>query len=110
MQATSGSFYGTTAAGGPDNNGTVFKLDVGLGPFVGTLPTSSKLGAAVSILGTDVTGATSVSFNGASAEFTVNSAGTAISTAVPAGATTGRVQVTTPGGTLPSNAGFRVAH
>jgi hypothetical protein len=67
------------------------------------------MGASVKILGTDLTGATSVSFNGVAAEFTVNSAGAAISTTVPAGATTGRVQVTTPGGTLVSNIGFRVA-
>lgn len=82
---------------------------IGLGPFVKTLPTADKVGAAVSILGTDLTGATSVSFNGTAAAFTVNPAGTAISTTVPVGATSGEIQVTTPVGTLVSNAGFRVA-
>jgi uncharacterized protein (TIGR03437 family) len=52
-------------------------------------------------------GATSVSFNGTSATFTVVSA-TEITTAVPTGATTGFVTVTTPGGTLSSNVIFGV--
>ena len=50
-----------------------------------------------------------LSFNGAVDVFTANATGTPISTPVPAGAMIGRVQVTTPGATLLSNAGFRVA-
>jgi uncharacterized repeat protein (TIGR03803 family) len=109
LQATDGSLYGATTSGGADAYGTVFNLSVGLGPFVKTLPTSAKVGAAITILGTNLTGATSVSFNGAAAVFTVNARGTAISTTVPSGATTGKIEVTTPGGILVSNAGFRVA-
>ncbi len=45
--------------------------------------------------------------NGTAATFTVVSA-TEISTAVPTGATTGFVDVTTPGGTLTSNRSFTV--
>jgi hypothetical protein len=75
---------------------------------VKTLPTFGKVGAAVDILGTNLTGATSVTFNGTAAVFAVNSSGTAISTAVPVGATSGAVQVVTPGGTLSSNVLFRV--
>jgi hypothetical protein len=66
------------------------------------------VGARVDILGNDLTGAISVSFNGAAATFTVNSSGTAITTTVPAGATTGTIQVVTPSGTLSSNVPFRV--
>src|ERR1022692_910135 len=62
VQATDGDFYGTTFAGGA-GSGTVFSLSVGLSPFVKTLPTSGEVGAAVRILGSDLTGATSVSFN-----------------------------------------------
>jgi len=65
------------------------------------------VGAAVQILGTDPTGAASVSFNGVEAAFAVVSP-TLITTTVPTGATTGQVQVTTPGGTLSSNVAFRV--
>jgi hypothetical protein len=81
---------------------------VGLGPFVETLPTHGKVGATIEILGTDLTGATGVTFNGTVATFTVNSSGTAISTTVPTGATTGPVQVVTPNRTLSSNMPFRV--
>jgi len=57
---------------------------------------------------TSLTGATSVAFIGTAATFTVNSAGTAISTTVPAGATDGPVHVVTPGGTLSNKVTFRV--
>ena len=107
-QATNGNFYGTTSYGGvPGGSGTIFRLSMGLGPFVEPQTTFGQVGAAVSILGTDLTGATSVSFNGASAVFTVVSA-TEITAIVPAGATTGTVQVLTPRGTLSSNVPFRV--
>jgi uncharacterized protein (TIGR03437 family) len=65
------------------------------------------VGAAVKILGTDLTGATSVTFNGTATEFTVVSS-SEIATKVPTGATTGEVKVVTPGGTLSSNMSFRV--
>jgi uncharacterized repeat protein (TIGR03803 family) len=111
VQDTSGKFYGTTASGGASATcflgcGTVFSLDVGLGPFVETLPTSGKVGATVIILGNNLTSATSVTFNGTPAAFTASS--TAIKTTVPNGATTGLVSVTGPGGTLKSNVNFRV--
>lgn len=111
IQDSNGSFYGTTQQGGSNacigGCGTVFSLDVGLGPFVKTLPDTAKVGASVGILGTSLTGATSVTFNGTSASFKVVSS-SLITTTVPAGATTGPVQVTTPSGVLTSNVNFRV--
>jgi uncharacterized protein (TIGR03437 family) len=80
---------------------------MGLGPFVKTLPTSGKVGASVKILGTNLTGATSVTFNGAAATFTVLSP-SLVTTTVPTGATTGTVQVVTPDGALSSNMAFLV--
>ncbi len=71
------------------------------------LPTSGKVGDTIQILGTNLTGATAVSFNGVSAAFTVVSA-TQITATVPTGATTGKVQVVTPARTLKSNVAFRV--
>src|ERR1035437_7421357 len=100
VQATNGSFYGTTAS-------TVFNLSVGLPRFVKTEPTSGKVGAAVIILGTTLTGATKVEFNGTPATFTVVSS-SEIETTVPAGATTGKVSVVTASGTLYSNTNFVV--
>ena len=68
---------------------------------------SPKALTAVVILGTNLTGATSVTFNGVSAVFKVVSS-SEITTTVPSGATTGKIQVTTPGGVLTSNVKFRV--
>jgi uncharacterized repeat protein (TIGR03803 family) len=107
VQDTNGTFYGTTYAGGANGVGTVFSLSVGLGPFVETRPTSGAVGAAVEILGSDLTGATGVSFNGTAAAFTVASR-YLITTTVPAGATTGKVRVVIPSRTLSSNVSFRV--
>jgi hypothetical protein len=70
-------------------------------------PTSGPVGATVTINGTNFTGATSVKFNGVTATFIVNSA-TKITATVPTGATTGRITVTTPGGTATSTADFTV--
>jgi uncharacterized repeat protein (TIGR03803 family) len=106
-QSTNGAFYGTTYEGGTDGAGTVYSLSVGLGPFIEAQPTSGKVGAAVKILGTNLTGATSVTFNGTAATFKVKSS-SEITTKVPTGATTGTVQVVTPGGTLSSNVPFQV--
>jgi uncharacterized repeat protein (TIGR03803 family) len=105
VQETNGKFYGATSGGGANADGTVFSISVGLGPFVETLPASGNVGAVVKILGTSLTGATSVTFNGTAATFTVKSK-SEITTTVPTGATTGTVQVVTPGGTLSSNVPF----
>jgi len=73
----------------------------------GVNPGSGGVGTAVTVTGTKLNGASAVKFNGVNAAFTVNSA-TQISATVPAGATTGRVTVTTPSGTATSPADFSV--
>jgi len=107
VQDTNGTLYGTTAAGGTSNDGVVFSMSVDLGPFVETQRSYGTVGAVVEILGTDLTGATSVSFNGTAAAFTIVSP-SLIAARVPAGASSGKVQVVTPSGTLSSNVPFRV--
>jgi len=113
LQDTNGQLYGSTELGGSSTAcsggcGTVFRLSVGLGPFVETQTTFGKVGAAVEVLGTNLTGATSVAFNGTAAVFNVASSGSSIATVVPTGATTGFVTVTTPSGTLTTNQKFSV--
>jgi uncharacterized repeat protein (TIGR03803 family) len=112
LQDTNGDFYGTTGNGGEycvtgGLCGTVFRLSVGLSPFVKTQTASGKVGAEVKVLGTNLTGATIVSFHGTAAAFTVVSP-SLITATVPAGATSGIVEVETPSGTLKSNAPFEV--
>jgi uncharacterized repeat protein (TIGR03803 family) len=108
LQATNGILYGTTLQGGADPvAGTVFSLAVGLGPFVEISPSSGKIGQTVTILGGKLKDATSVSFNGLSATFTVRS-DTYMTATVPVGATTGTVTVATSSGAFLSNAAFRI--
>jgi large repetitive protein len=71
-------------------------------------PKSGPVGTSVRINGSGFAGATAVRFNGVSASFTVNTQGTRIETKVPTGATTGKITVTTPGGTATSAANFTV--
>ena len=107
VQDTNGDLYGTTYDGGSHDEGTVFSLDMGLGQFVSFVNGAGRVGQTGGILGQGFTGATSVSLNGTPASFRVVS-DTFIEATVPAGATTGYVTVTTPGGTLSSNVPFRV--
>ncbi len=103
LQATDGTFYGVTEGG----SGTLFSLDMGLGPFVSFVHNPAKVGGSFGVLGQGLTGTTGVSLNGTLATFTVKS-DTLILATVPAGATTGYVTVTTPSGTLTSNVPFHV--
>lgn len=109
LQSTNGDFYGSTPSGGAHDHGTVFRLSLGLPPFVEPQVSFGKVGSTVKILGTDLTGASSVTFNGASATFTVNSS-TLIKAIVPADATSGTIEVTTPNGLLASNVAFQVTN
>jgi hypothetical protein len=86
---------GTSATSGADNFSylvapTVTGVTPSTGPAAG--------GTAVTITGTDLTGATDVSFGGSAAIFTVDSS-TQISATSPAGSGTVDITVTTAGGT-----------
>jgi uncharacterized repeat protein (TIGR03803 family) len=107
IQSTTGVFYGTTGIWNAPTDGTIFSLDMGLGPFVTFVIPAGQIGQTGGILGQGFTGTTSVMLNGVPANFTVVS-DTFILATVPAGATTGDVTVTTPGGVLTSNVPFRV--
>lgn len=107
VQGTDGSLYATTDGGGDFIDGTVFSYSLNLPPFVETIPSAGKVATQVVILGNNLTGSASVTFNGTPAEFTVISE-TEIRASVPAWATTGIVQVMTQSGALNSNPAFQV--
>jgi subtilisin family serine protease len=73
----------------------------------GFSPASGGAGSSVTITGTNLTGATSVKFNGQSASFTVNSS-TQITATVPNCSSSGIISVTTAGGTANSATSFSV--
>ena len=103
--ATSGPLSVTTPGGTATSTAsfTVFQA-----PTVSSFtPASGGVGTSVTITGTNLTGATAVRFNGTGASFTVKSARQIVAT-VPAGATSGSVSVTTPGGIATSAASFTV--
>lgn len=71
-------------------------------------PPSGAVGTPVTITGNSLTGVSKVTFGGVKATvFTVDS-NTQITATVPVGAVTGKIQVTTPGGTAVSPTAFTV--
>jgi uncharacterized repeat protein (TIGR03803 family) len=108
LQATNGVLYGTTTNCLSTCYGTIFSLNVGLGPFITFVLPSGKVGGTAQILGQNLTRTTMVTFNGVpAASFKVIS-DTYLTAVVPSGATTGPVAVTNRSGTLNSNKDFIV--
>ena len=105
--ATTGAIAVTTAVD-TATSATNFTVTAPAPTVTGFTPTSGPVGTSVTINGTNFTGATNVKFNTTNQPaFTVVSA-TQITAAVPAGATTGKISVTTPGGTGQSATNFTV--
>jgi hypothetical protein len=115
--ATSGPIHVYTAAG-QKTSATSFTVTPVPAPTITSFtPTFGPVGTSVTITGTNFSGTISganfttsvVKFNTTNAtSFTVNSA-TQITATVPTGATTGKISVTTPGGTATSVANFTVS-
>ncbi|MBH8569003.1 IPT/TIG domain-containing protein [Microvirga sp. STS02] len=94
--ATTGNVIVTTAGGA--SNGVLFTVVPPAPTIASMTPSTGAVGTYVTITGTNLTGATSLTLNGvAITNFTVVN-GTTITFFVPAGATTGNVVVTTAGG------------
>jgi uncharacterized repeat protein (TIGR03803 family) len=110
VQMTDGNFYGTTAGAyyaGSFNDGSIFKLEAGLDPFVKLVPHAGPVGSKVLIIGSNFGRVNKVTFGGTNANFTVVSP-TLIQADVPTGAETGHVLVSFPNSNLLSDLSFHV--
>jgi uncharacterized repeat protein (TIGR03803 family) len=80
-------------------------------PFVGTFsPTKGPVGTEVTISGTTFTGTSKVTFGGVAATSFEVISDSEVKALVPTGAKTGKITVTTPGGTGTSATDFTVTH
>ncbi|MGI4875826.1 MAG: FG-GAP-like repeat-containing protein [Janthinobacterium lividum] len=91
------------------SNSVSIRFNQALPTITSFTPTSGPLGTTISITGTNLTGATAITFSGSSGNvvttgYTVNAAGTQITgIVVPAGAITGPLSVTSALGTSPAS-------
>jgi hypothetical protein len=70
-------------------------------------PTSGPVGSDVTLKGTNLDGATTVSFNGVNGTI-ISDTPTKLKVMVPAGAITGKIKVSTPGGSVKTATAFRL--
>lgn len=98
-----------TNASGTATSAASFTVNNNAPVMLSMTPYSGIVGTKVTISGQRFSGATSVTFNGVSAPYTVSSS-TIITTTVPQGANTGPVNVTTPVGSTRSWNNFKVNH
>jgi uncharacterized repeat protein (TIGR03803 family) len=111
IQGSDGIFYGTALAGGTNGGGSIFALNAGLPKppprALQFTPTAGPVGEKVLIWGTNLLSA-SAEFNGTAAKTVSSSGPNYVWAVVPAGATTGPITITTPGGTFTTSANFTV--
>jgi len=101
--ATTG-FVTITTSGGSLQSNKIFRVIPQIKSFI---PTSGPVGTVVTITGISLTQTTQVTLGGKTAAFTVNS-DSQVTTTVPTGAKTGKIAITTAGGTATSSGTFTV--
>jgi hypothetical protein len=104
LGATTG-FISITTAGGTATSSSTFTVVPSPGNLSFT-PLFGPIGTLVTINGSNLGGVTAVSFNGKAATTFTGVSATSVTAVVPPGATTGKITLTTPGGTAASSANF----
>jgi len=105
-QHTTGEFFGVTVVGGAKGLGSIYSLEVGVGPFLSLQKYQGKLGSTTQILGQGLTGVTNVTYNGVPATAFEVVSDTYMTAVVPLGASSGSIVVTTPTGSLQTDKTF----
>jgi len=108
LQSTTGIFLGNASFDGRYYEGSLYSLDMGLGPFIALVRYTGRVGQPVQILGQGLKGSTAVTINGVPATSFKVVSNTFMTAVVPSSATSGPVVVTTPTGTLTSNHNLRI--
>ncbi len=108
VQDTNGTFYGTTYSGGTSNLGSVYSLSMTLAPFIKINPPAAKVGTTVTILGTNLTGATSIKFGTTAATVYKVVSSSEITVTVPTITKNVKVTVVAPSGTYSTYPLFRL--
>jgi len=105
-----GTYVATATLNGCATTTNTVLVVSSLPPVLTTLtPSSGLIGSVITLTGTNLSGTTVLTLNGQPVPgFVVNASGTSITFTVPAGATSGPVAVTTPGGTASSSTSFIV--
>jgi len=101
VTSTAGSYTATASLDGSTSaaSNAVVLTACAVPTLTAINPASGPIGTSVTLTGTNLGGATSVSFNGTTQTTIANNTGTSLTVVVPNGATTGSVTVTTPNGT-----------
>jgi hypothetical protein len=111
VEGADGKIYGTASIGSGTDGGIVWAVDAGLprplARVAAFTPTGGAVGTKVLIRGDHFIGTTTVRFNGVNALFKVLNRNF-ISAVVPAGATTGAIEVMNTGGSGQSQSVFHV--
>jgi len=111
MQNTNGIIYGSTYSGtGVAGLGAAFQLNIGAAPFISLVTPvySGKVASTVGILGQGFSSSSVVKFGGTAATTTTLTGTTYILAAVPTGALTGDVTVTTGSTKLSTTASYKI--
>lgn len=98
--------WSVTTPGGTATLTQSFTVTGPLPGITGFQPAYGPVGTTVTLFGTNLSTATSVTFGGVAAQFVANGGG--ITAVVPAGASSGFIVVTTPNGTAQSASAFNV--
>jgi len=112
VQGSNGKLYGISPAGGGGGGGVFFNVDAGLPPPQPVIQLFSPLeagpGTRVELWGSNLLGATSVTFDGIAGTNVLATTSQSVFVNVPEGATSGPITIATPNGSFTTQQDFTV--
>jgi len=112
LQGSDGKIYGVSTDGGSGGGGVFFSVDAGLPPPQPVIqlfsPMQASAGARVELWGSNLLGATSVTFDGIPCTNVLASTSQSVFVNVPEGATSGPITIATPNGSFTTQESFTV--